>query len=297
MKRLYRAAGVFLSLCVPLLFAGCAGEASGADRVGQDTDWQEERMQYDRRTSQDRRTEPEDERKVETVNLDDAAGEIVLTGSGDIRLFGSLDGSVTIDGAEDELVHLYLAGVSISSQRGPAITVQEASKVIVTLVSGTENVLTDSPDYTDPNGRIPYEETPACLYSFCDLTINGDGTLQVYGYYEDGIRSKDRIKLLGGTVSVQAKGDGIRGNDGILIQDASVDIQSEKNGMRTTNPGEDDRGVIEINGGTVSVVAGEKGIDTASDLYLYRCGCSVNAVEEKVRTEGTAYIAEGCLNE
>lgn len=296
MKRRYRAVCALLSLCAAMLLTACAEENHG-DRTGQDTDWQTERMQYDRRTVHDRRTEPEDEEKVETVNLDDETGEVLLTGSGDIRLSGSLDGSVVIDAAEDELVHLYLAGVDISSGRGPAIVIRGAAKVIVTLVSGTENVLTDSPDYTDPEGRKRYEETPACLYSICDLTVNGDGTLRVYGYYEDGIRSKDRMKLLGGSVEVQAKGDGIRGNDGILIRDVSVEVQSEKNGLRTTNRGEDDRGVIEISGGTVSVVAGEKGIYTASDLYLYRCQCSVNAVEEKVKAEGTACIAEGCLNE
>lgn len=296
MRRPYRTAGVICSLCAALFLTACSGGTSAVGQTGQDTDWQAERLNYDRRTQQDQRTEPEDEEKMKTVNLDEYDQAILLTESGDIWISGSLDGAVIIDGAEDELVHLYLAGINISSRRGPAIIVREASKVIVTLVSGTENVLTDSSDYTDPNGWEAFEETPACFYSVCDLTINGDGALRVYGYYEDGIRSKDRIKLLGGSVEVQAKGDGIRGNDGIFIQDASVEVQSEENGLRTTNQGEDDRGVIEINGGTVSVVAGEKGIYTASDLYLYQCRCSVNAVEEKVKAEETAYIAEGCLN-
>lgn len=296
MKGRCKAACVLLSLCAALFLTACGGKAPVTGQEGQDTDWQAERTKYDRRTVQDQRTKPEDEGKVKTVNLDEAADGITLMESGDIRLTGSLDGAVTIDAAEDELVHLYLEGVAIASGRGPAIAVRGASKVIVTLVSGTENVLTDSPDYTDPDGQIKYEEMPACFYSACDLTINGDGMLRVYGYYEDGIRSKDRLKLLGGSIEVHAKGDGLRGNDGILIQDASVEVQSEKNGIRTTNPGEDDKGVIEISGGTVAVVAGEKGVYTASDLYLYQCQCSVNAVEEKVKAEGTAYIAEGCLN-
>ena len=139
--------------------------------------------------------------------------------------------------------------------------------MIVTLVSGTGSTLTDGTDYTD------CEECPACLFSACDLTINGDGALRVYGYYEDGIRSKDQLKLLSG----------------------SVEVQSEGLGLYTVKRGENDRGVIEIDGGTLSVVAGQKGIFAASGLYMYRCVCNVNAVEEKVKTEGEAYIADGCL--
>ena len=43
------------------------------------------------------------------------------------------------------------------------------------------------------------------------------------------------------------------------------------------------------------MVAGKNGICAASDLYLYRGKGSVKAVEEMVRTEGTAYIAENFI--
>ncbi|MDE6404978.1 MAG: carbohydrate-binding domain-containing protein [Lachnospiraceae bacterium] len=280
-------------LCAALLLAACAGQDAPAVQGGQDApavqdgDWLAERTERDRRTKQDLRTEPEDMEKTERVDLDACEnGQVILSGGGDIWLSGSLEGQVVIDAEEDELVHLYLAGAEITSLNGPALCVEEAAKVVVTLVSDTENVLADSPDYTD------HEETPACLYSVCDLTVNGNGALQIFGYHGDGIRSKDRIRLLDGTLSVQAKGDGVRGNDGIYMQEAFVDIESEKNGLRTVNQGADDRGVIEISGGALSVVAGQNGISAASDLYLYGGRYSVNAVEERVRTEGTAYIAE-----
>lgn len=266
-----------------------SGQGALEETGGQDADWRAERSKLDRRTKHDRRTEPEDWEKTERMDLDACeSGRVTLDG-GDIWLSGSLEGQVVIDAEEDELVHLYLAGVEITSLNGPAVCIEEASKVVVTLVSGTENVLTDSPDYTD------YEECPACLYSVCDLTINGSGALRVSACHEDGVRGKDRIRLLDGTVSVQARGDGIRGNDGIYIQNASVSVESEKNGLRTVNQGADDRGVIEINGGTLSVVAGQNGVSAASDLYLYDGLCSVNAVQEKVRAQGSVRIAKGCM--
>lgn len=271
------------------MMTACAGEVSGTGRAAPDTDWQTERESRDFRTRQDRRTEPEDETQVIQMDLDACQSQVLIEQSGDVRLFGSLQGQVVVDVDEDELVHLYLAGVDITSENGPAVLVREASKLIVTLVSGTENVLADSPNYRD------YEETPACFYSVCDLTINGDGALSVCGYHGDGIRGRDRIKLLDCHVAVQAKGDGIRGNDGIFARDASVEVQSEKNGLRTANQGTGDRGVIEVNGGTLSVVAGKRGIYAAADLYLFPDTCSVNAVEEKAGAEGTAYIAGDCL--
>lgn len=281
--------GAAVVLCAALFLSSCAGSEPVREQTGQAVDWQSERQKLDRRTKQDQKTVPDDEEATSRINLDDHKGEIIVAEGGDIWLSGSLEGQVVVDAEEDELVHLYLEDVEISSGQGPAIRIEEASKVIVTLVSGTGSTLTDGTDYTD------CEECPACLFSACDLTINGDGALRVYGYYEDGIRSKDRLKLLSGSVEVHARGDGVRGNDGILLKDASVDIQSEGHGLYTVKRGENDTGVIEIDGGTLSVVAGQKGIFAASGLYMYRCVCNVNAVEEKVKTEGEAYIADGCL--
>ncbi len=283
MKRRYRAMNVFLSLCTVLSLAACGGEDAG---TGKEEAWRD----IFKITGQDERTQPQD---LQTINLDDCEEDtILLTQAGDIWLSGSLEGGkIVVDVDEDELVHLYLAGVNIASGQGPAILVEEASKTIVTLVSDTENVLSDSPDYTG------YEERRACLYSVSDLTINGDGSLQVFGYHEDGIRSKDRVKLLGGHIGVQAKGDGIRGSDGILLADTTVDIQSEQNGLRTANQGADGRGAVEVRDGVLTVIAGKNGIYAASDLYMRDCTYSVNSVEEKVRAEGETHIAAGCMEE
>lgn len=285
-KNTGRAVRAVSVLCLVLLLTACAGENKAAEQSGQNEDWLAQRTERDRRTKHDLRTEPEDMEKTERVDLNACEnGRVVLSGS-DIWLSGSMEGQVVIDTEEDELVHLYLAGVEISSPNGPALWVREAAKVVVTLVSDTENVLADSPDYTG------YEEMPACLYSVCDLTVNGSGALQVFGYHEDGIRSRDQIKILDGILLVQAKGDGIRGSDGIYMQRAFVSVESEKNGLRTVNQGAADRGVIEIDGGVLSVIAGKNGICAAADAYVYHGQCSLSAVEETVKAEGTAYIAE-----
>jgi hypothetical protein len=227
--------------------------------------------------------------EAQEINLSDCGELFTITEGGDYLLYGSMEGNVLIDTYEDELVHLYLSNAEIASQHGPAISAVSASKLIVTLVSDTENILSDSPDYAD------YQETKSCLYSAADLTINGDGTMFVYGYYEDGIRSKDRIKIVGGLLDVQAKGDGIRGNDGIVINGGEVKVQSEGCGLRTTNRGTDSRGVVELSGGNVNITAGRNGIAAASDLYISDCVCSAYSIEETFQSEGTKYIDEECV--
>lgn len=269
-------------LCAGLFLTACAGGETGADRALPE----EHAAEIFTVTRLDGRTCAE---AAQEINLDECSGMVEIESGGEYVLRGSLEGRIVIDAYEDEPVQLYLDGVEITSPAGPAVCCLGASKLIVTVVSDTENVLSDAADYEG------YEDTQACLYSVPDLTLNGDGALRVYGYHGDGIRSKDRVKILGAQAEVQAKGDGIRGNDGILLKQALVDVQSEAHGIRTANQGADSKGVLEIQGGTLSVVAGRNGIYAASDLYMTDCVCSVNSVQEKVRAEGMSHIAEGCL--
>lgn len=270
-------------VCAALFLTACAGEDPAAREVWQEEVWQA----VFAITREDEKTEPEQPQKVQ---LPGETGTVLIAEGGEYLLSGNMEGQIVVDVCEDELVHLYLAGVSVASPQGPAIRIEEASKVVMTLVSETENVLTDSPDYTG------YEETEGCLYCAADLTINGEGNLTVVSYHEDGIRSRDVVKVLGGRIDVQARGDGIRGNDGIAIKNSLIRIESEGSGIRTTKQGEGARGVIEIDGGTLELIAGKNGICSASDLHIQDCSCTINAVEEKTRIEGRNAIEEGCMN-
>ncbi len=271
------------AVCAALFLTACAEESPAAGEIWPETAWQAAFAI----TREDQKTEPEQPREVRLPAED---GTLLITEGGEYLLSGSMEGQIIVDACEDELVHLYLAGVSVTSPQGPAIRIEEASKVVVTLMSETENSLTDSPDYTG------YENTEGCLYSAADLTINGGGSLSVIGYHGDGIRSRDVVKILDASVNVQARGDGIRGNDGAAIKNSQIRIESEGSGVRTTRRDEGTRGVIEIDGGELWLVAGKNGIWSASDLHMQDCSCTINAVEEKTRIEGRNAIEEGCMN-
>ena len=115
-------------------------------------------------TREDSRTQP---RSPTDVSLGDVREELLITDAGDYVLSGRLSGGVHVN-AEDQVVHLFLNGVEIKAVKGPAIYVESAGKVIVTVCAGTENELSDG-------GSHATKDTDACFFSMNDLTVNGTG--------------------------------------------------------------------------------------------------------------------------
>ena len=154
----------------------------------------------------------------------------------------------------------------------------------------TENVISDSASYP-ADGEIE-----ACIYSECDLTINGTGILLVNGYYKDAIRSKDIVKILDGIYTIKCKRTGIRGNDGVLISGGNLKISSEKYGIKTTNSGPEGRGNLIVSGGELTVIAGQYAfVVTQADLLIYNCTVFDRSVVDTYNVGGTSNIQEGCM--
>ena len=213
-------------------------------------------------------------------NTIDQTGEYVLSGQADYPII--------IDTA-DENVHLFLNNVEIRTNNGPAVIIRSTGKTIITLVTGSTNILQDAATYKG------FEDYNATLDCQSDLTINGDGALYVYGYQNGAIHSKDIVKILGGQIYVQAKHDGIRGNDGVLTAPEKLSIESEQYGIRTTKSGKNNKGVIDICGGNISIIAGRYAFVTDSDLYIRGCKLYCKSVVSDMDVNGKQYIEEGCF--
>jgi len=208
--------------------------------------------------------------------------------AGDYILRGQTESTVTID-AQEQPVHLILEGVDIRSSGGPAIHVVSAGKVIITLAENTENVIRDSGNYKK------YEECNAAIYSAGDITINGNGSLFVYGYYKDAIHTKDLLKIIGGDIYIQAKRNGLRGNDGMIIKPNILTVESEKTGLQTTNANQAGKGRIDICGGDISITAGEYGMVSVADVHVRECNVSCLSVMTPIKAEGEQFVEEGCF--
>lgn len=227
-------------------------------------------------------------RKPVEINLSEVEESLVLEEAGEYLVSGELYGSIIID-VEDQNVHLFLSDVNIKSKRGPALVVQSAGKVFITIVEGTENTLSDSPNYDRE------KEENACIYSLCDLTINGSGKLQVSGLYKDAIHCKDVLKVLCSDLKIRAKRDGLRGSDGVYLKSEDILIEAEGNGIRTINTGKIGKGSIEVAGGNISIISGKYGLNSAGDLRIYNSLCYLNGILGNMMIVGEMRLDEGCL--
>lgn len=255
-----------------------APPAGGAQSIVSAVDMQEQFAL----TSADTDTNAE---QATPVDLAACAGSYTVSAGGGYRLTGALDGSIVID-AEEQIVHLILDGVNVKSSSGPALWVRSAGKVVVTAVG--HNTLVDSGNY------FGYTEENACIYSECDITFNGGGTLDINGDHKDGIHSKDTVKLLGGDVRIWAKRDGIRGNDGICIRGGGLEIECEGSGLHTTKSKNGEKGTIEIRAGDISIIAGEYAVCAAKDIYISGCSLYAKGVQGDCSAQNV-YAEEGCM--
>ncbi|WP_145948172.1 carbohydrate-binding domain-containing protein [Paenibacillus sp. Y412MC10] len=195
-----------------------------------------------------------------------SGGNVTISSAGTYVISGKLQGgSILVDAGKDDVVRLVLNGAQIASSDGPAIQVKQASKTVLTLPEGTQNTLSDGTKYADTSEEAP----TAALFSQDDLTINGTGQLTVQGNYKDGITSKDDLKIVSGTLSVNAADDGIIGRDLAAVKAGTINVNAGGDGFKTTYDGDKtDKGYLLIEDGTFHVESGSDGFQAATSLLI-----------------------------
>lgn len=195
-----------------------------------------------------------------------ATGNVVtITAPGSYSVSGSCqNGQLIVNCSKDDDVYLVLNGLSLTCQYGPAILCESADKLTVTLNGSSVNTLSDGAGYSTEMA----EDTGAALFSRDTLVINGTGSLTVNGVYKDGIKSKDGLKLCGGSVTVNSAEDGIVGKDYLLAAAGTVVVNSGLDGMKSTNSASEDKGYVSISGGNFTINSGSDGIQAESTLLI-----------------------------
>ncbi|HLO91977.1 MAG TPA: carbohydrate-binding domain-containing protein [Lentimicrobium sp.] len=185
-----------------------------------------------------------------------AGKKATITKAGNYRLEGELnDGQLIVDAPDDARVRLILKNCRIQNNSGPAVLIKRSLKTIIFLEDQTKNKLSDWPSYSDPD-----DEPNAALFSKSDLTIFGNGELEVFGQYKDGITSKDGLLIKSGSIKVQTVDDGIRGKDNLTIEDGTIMISSGGDGIKSDNEGTEGTGIVFIDGGRIHISASGDGI-------------------------------------
>lgn len=194
-------------------------------------------------------------------------GSITIKTSGTYVVSGELtDGQIIVDAEDEGTVHLVLNGVNITDSDSAPIYVKQAQKTVLTIQEGTENVVTDGTDYVYDDEEA--EEPNAAIFSNDDLTINGTGTLSVQANFNNGITSKDELKIVEGAIDIVAADDGLMGRDLLAIQDGSFTIDAAGDGLKSTKDEDEEKGNIVIENGTFDVTSGSDGIQAINSLYI-----------------------------
>jgi hypothetical protein len=223
-----------------------------------------------------------------------ASGSVVTIGAaGTYSLSGNLtNGQVIVNTKDKAVVRLILDGVSIHSSVNAPLYIKKAEKVVLVLADNSTNVLTDAANYTYD---IPADEEPsAAVFSKSDLTISGNGSLDVTGNFGDGIVSKDGLIIKSGTISVKAADDAIRGKDYLVINDGKITIDAKADGLKSNNDSDADLGYVIIDKGDITITSGDDGIHAETDLTVH--GGTISVLKSYEGLEGkTITINAGTL--
>lgn len=205
----------------------------------------------------------DDDEKINWDNLE-THQEIInetmeITKDGTYTLSGDIEGSITINTTGN--VKLIFNNVNIKSNNGPAIIAEQVETLLIYLEENSNNYLEDSDDFTNFD-----EDFNGVIYSKDDIVFDGTGNLTIKSNYQDGIVSKDDLKIINGNYTITSVDDAIRGKDSIYIKNGIFNITSGGDGLKTTNEEDIEKGYILIENGTFNIESDLDGISAITKL-------------------------------
>ena len=212
----------------------------------------------------------------------------VISTSGTYYIDGSIkDGQILVqvpdETADPNTVKLFLNGVSMTNGSAPCILVENAENTSVNLVEGKENSLSDGKEA--PASEV--ETDFAVLHAKDDLTIKGDGSLNITAGVAWGIHCNNDLKLNGGTLNVTTEnGDAVRGRTSVKVKEGTIVIDTEGDGIKAT------KGTLDVEGGTVQIKSAKDALQSETEMTL--TGGTVQACGDRGLTAGTTATVAGC---
>lgn len=162
------------------------------------------------------------------------------------------DGSLTINGKAD--FEIELNNADITNTRSTALDIESKYKAFMVLAGS--NRLTD--------GTTADDSHKGALFAKGKLLISGDGSLDVYGTYNNGIHGKSNIVIdKGVNLYVNSTANhGIKAGDDMYINGGIINVEVSAPGAKGINGDID----ININGGRTTVVSTANGQWDDEDL-------------------------------
>ena len=252
-----------LILCACLLLSSCGKKntASGTNNISNMsavTEISTDDMDFE--FSNNDTTYDYDESEAKTVA--DSEKTVKITAEGTYVVSGEHE-SITVSAPDTAKVRIILKNATVSNTSGPAIYIENADKVFITAYKNTTNTLSDGTSYT---GDFKDTNVDGAIFSKTDLTLNGEGTLNITGNYKCGAVSKDDLIICGLNLTVKSTGCALEGKDCVKIKDAAITVSSGGDGIRSTNTEKTNKGFVYIETGNIDITSGSDGIQAATVL-------------------------------
>ena len=252
-----------LILCACLLLSSCGKKntASGTNNISNMsavTEISTDDMDFE--FSNNDTTYDYDESEAKTV--DDSEKTVKITAEGTYVVSGEHE-SITVSAPDTAKVRIILKNATVSNTSGPAIYIEKADKVFITAYKDTTNTLSDGTSYT---GDFKDTNIDGTIFSKTDLTLNGEGTLNITGNCKCGVVSKDDLIICGLNLTVKSTGCALEGKDCVKIKDAAITVSAGGDGIRSTNTEKSNKGFVYIETGNVDITSGNDGIQAATVL-------------------------------
>lgn len=179
---------------------------------------------------------------------------VCIRQSGTYLINGSIeDGQICVDAGSDDIVILLLKGIEIINSSEEALYVKKAGHVSIQLEDETKNILQSGKKTDVMKVEVDVTAKGAAVYSCSDLSVTGTGSLEVFGYINNGIHTKKNLLLDKGTITVEACNNGIKGKDSVSIAGGEFSITSGEDGIQSDSTEGKEYGNIFISGGSFSL--------------------------------------------
>ena len=218
---------------------------------------------------------------------------VTITQAGTYVISGNLNnGQIIVDAADTDDVRIVLENVNIHSETSAAIYVRNADKLIITLPSGTTNTLSGGSTYEN----IDENNIDGVIFSKDDLTINGEGTLNINANYKHGIVSKNDLNIVGGTFNINSVSQALSGKDAVKIYGGVFNIESQGKGIKSENVDETEKGNIYITGGEFNLNTVDDALHTSGSIVIDEGNFTIKTEDDGMHADKDLVINGGNIN-
>ena len=189
---------------------------------------------------------------------------VTITQAGTYAVSGVLEnGQIYVDAEDEDVVELSLRGAKISNSEGAAIHIENAGMTRLIAERGTSSCILSGiqQEWSALKDGIDEDAFGGAIYAKGDLTIEGIGALQVYGYINNGIHAADNLTIIGGNAEVTAVNIGLKGKDSVSIEGGWFTIHSGGDGVHSD-------GSISVSSGTLDIVTGDDAVHADEELVI-----------------------------